>query len=88
MIITYQQKREIGWLWQSIDSKSCPSPLGGEQTGRNPTDRGKQDSKIHLLVDEKGAIVLIYSHLLMRASHNSFFAVQKDIWGNASLSLT
>jgi putative transposase len=55
MIIYYQQEREIGWQWQSIDSKSCPAPLGGEQTGRNPTDRGKQGSKIHLLVDEKGA---------------------------------
>jgi transposase len=55
MVVYYQQEREIGWQWQSIDSKSCPAPLGGEQTGRNPTDRGKQGSKIHLLVDEKGA---------------------------------
>jgi len=55
MIVYYQQEREIAWQWQSIDSKSCPAPLGGEQTGPNPTDRGKQGSKIHLLVDEKGA---------------------------------
>jgi len=55
MVVYYQQEREIGWQWQSIDSKSCPAPLGGEQTGPNPTDRGKQGSKIHLLVDEKGA---------------------------------
>jgi len=51
----YQTEREIGWTWQSIDSKSCPAPLGGEETGRNPTDRGKQGSKIHLMVDETGA---------------------------------
>ena len=55
MVVYYQTEREIGWEWQSIDSKSCPAPLGGEETGRNPTDRGKQGSKIHLLVDEKGA---------------------------------
>jgi putative transposase len=55
MVLYYQTEREIGWEWQSIDSKSCPAPLGGEETGKNPTDRGKRGSKIHLLVDEKGA---------------------------------
>jgi transposase len=60
MVVYYQQEREIGWQWQSIDSKSCPAPLGGEQTGPNPTDRGKQGSKIHLLVDEKGAPLSLY----------------------------
>jgi transposase len=54
MVLYYQTEREIGWEWQSIDSKSCPAPLGSEKTGKNPTDRGKQGSKIHLLVDEKG----------------------------------
>ena len=29
--------------------------MGCEDTGRNPTDRGKQGSKIHLLVDKRGA---------------------------------
>lgn len=51
----YQTAREIGWEWQSIDSKMSPAPLGGEETGKNPTDRGKMGSKIHLLVDERGA---------------------------------
>lgn len=55
MVLYYQTEREIGWEWQSIDSKSCPAPLGGEETGKNPTDRGKRGSKIHLLVDENGA---------------------------------
>ncbi len=55
MVLYYQTQREIGWEWQSIDSKACPAPLGGEETGKNPTDRGKQGSKIHLLVDEQGA---------------------------------
>jgi putative transposase len=29
--------------------------LGGENTGKNPTDRGKLGAKINLLVDERGA---------------------------------
>lgn len=60
MVQYYQTEREIGWEWQSIDSKSCPSPLGGEETGKNPTDRGKRGSKIHLLVDEKGAPLALH----------------------------
>jgi putative transposase len=54
MVLYYQTEREIGWEWQSMDSKACPAPLGGEETGKNPTDRGKRGSKIHLLVDEQG----------------------------------
>lgn len=51
----YGKKRNVKWKWQFLDSKSCPAPLGGEATGRNPTDRGKRGSKIHLLVDKRGA---------------------------------
>lgn len=50
----YQMEREVGWEWQSVDSKSVPAPLGGEKTGKNPTDRAKSGSKIHILVDERG----------------------------------
>ena len=45
----------IGWKWQAMDSKNSPAPLGGEKTGKNPTDRGKRGAKINLLVDERGA---------------------------------
>lgn len=55
MVAFYQAARQVGWEWQSIDSKTAPAPLGGQETGRNPTDRGKQGSKMHLLVDERGA---------------------------------
>jgi transposase len=51
----YNRQRRIRWKWQAIDSKSVPAPLGGEATGRNPTDRGKCGAKIHILVDERGA---------------------------------
>lgn len=55
MVKFYHKRRKIGWKWQAIDGKNCPAPLGGEQTGRNPTDRGKRGSKIHILVDKRGA---------------------------------
>jgi putative transposase len=45
----------ISWKWQAMDSKNSPAPLGGQKTGKNPTDRGKQGAKINLLVDERGA---------------------------------
>ena len=38
-----------------MDSKSSAAPLGGEKTGKNPTDRGKSGAKINLLVDGRGA---------------------------------
>jgi putative transposase len=47
----YARERRIAWKWQSVDSKSVPAPLGGAQTGKNPTDRGKRGSKLHMLVD-------------------------------------
>ena len=51
----YHQRRGIQWTWQALDSKSVAAPLGGEQTGKNPTDRGKLGSKRHILVDGRGA---------------------------------
>ena len=30
----------ISWKWQAMDSKNSPAPLGGEKTGKNPSDRG------------------------------------------------
>jgi putative transposase len=49
----------VGWRWQAMDSKNCVAPLGGEQTGKNPTDRGKLGAKINLIVDERGAPISI-----------------------------
>lgn len=55
----YHQRCRIQWKWQAIDSKSVAAPLGGEKTGKNPTDRGKLGSKRHLLVDARGAPLAI-----------------------------
>ena len=60
MVRYYARKRRIAWKWQSIDSKSVPAPLGGSRTGKNPTDRGKRGSKIHILVDQRGAPLAVY----------------------------
>src|SRR5215208_434692 len=50
-----KQSGGISWKWQAMDSKNSPAPLGGEKTGKNPTDRGKRGAKINLLVDQSGA---------------------------------
>jgi transposase len=60
MVEYYARERSgVGWRWQAMDSKSSPAPLGGEKTGKNPTDRGKRGAKINLLVDERGAPVSV-----------------------------
>jgi putative transposase len=51
----YARTRRVQWRWQAIDSRSCAAPLGGEATGKNPTDRAKRGSKVHILVDQRGA---------------------------------
>lgn len=60
MVKFYNKRRKIKWKWQSIDSKSSPAPLGGSETGKNPTDRGKRGAKLHLLVDQCGAPLALH----------------------------
>jgi transposase len=71
----YARTRRIRWQWQSIDSRSCAAPLGGQATGKNPTDRAKRGSKVHILVDERGAPLAVYVT----------GANRHDKWGAASL---
>jgi len=60
MVKFYARECQIGWKWQSVDSMMSPSPLGGSKTGKNPTDRAKLGSKVHLLVDERGAPLAVF----------------------------
>ena len=60
MVRFYARGRRIQWTWQAVDSRSCPAPLGGEATGKNPTDRAKRGSKVHILVDQRGAPLAVY----------------------------
>ena len=54
-----KERGGVGWRWQAMDSKSSAAPLGGEKTGKSPTDRGKLGAKINLLVDERGAPISV-----------------------------
>lgn len=56
----YHRQRHIKWKWQALDAKACPAPLGGEATGKSPVDRAKRGSKIHLLVDQRGAPLAVF----------------------------
>jgi putative transposase len=56
----YARQRGIQWLFQALDSKTCPAPLGGEATGKSPVDRSKRGSKLHLLVDQRGAPLSVH----------------------------
>jgi len=44
----------IDWSRAAIDSATARSPLGGEATGPNPTDRRKLGTKHHAIVDGRG----------------------------------
>lgn len=59
MIEYYAKHKGIRWRWQCMDSKMVAAPLGGEKTGKNPTDRGKLGSKRHILTDARGAPLAI-----------------------------
>lgn len=75
MVRFYGRTRRVQWTWQAVDSRSCAAPLGGEATGKNPTDRAKRGSKVHILVDQRGAPLAI--HITGANRH--------DKWGAASL---
>ena len=44
----YDKVKGIDWQWQSIDGAMTKAPLGGENTGPNPTDRAKKGTKRYL----------------------------------------
>jgi transposase len=44
----------IDWRRGLIDASFAEAPEGGEDTGPNPTDRGKSGSKHHVLTDARG----------------------------------
>ena len=50
---------EIDWSAAVIDSCSTRALFGGARTGPNPTDRGKNGSKRHLITDGYGTPLAI-----------------------------
>ena len=53
-LVEYDQTKGIVWTWQAVDGTMIKAPLGGQETGPNPTDRAKSGTKRSVLVDAKG----------------------------------
>jgi putative transposase len=53
-LLAYDDLAGIDWSWLSMDGCMTKAPLGGEKTGKNPTDRAKQGVKRSLLVEGHG----------------------------------
>ena len=58
---TYDQLKGLDWEWQSIDAAMTKAPLGGEATGKNPTDRAKIGTKRSLMTEANGIPVAVVS---------------------------
>ena len=57
----YDELKGIDWQWQMMDGSLVQAPVHGQKLcleeeglGRNPTDRGRSGSKIHLHVEQNG----------------------------------
>jgi putative transposase len=53
----YDEWKGLDWEWLSMDGAMTKAPLGGERTGKNPTDRGKLGAKRSLLTEADGVPV-------------------------------
>ena len=53
----YDELKGLDWEWLAMDGAMTKAPLGGERTGRNPTDRGKLGTKRSLLTEANGVPV-------------------------------
>lgn len=53
----YDEWKGLDWEWLAMDGAMTKAPLGGERTGKNPTDRGKQGAKRSLLTEANGVPV-------------------------------
>lgn len=53
-LLQYHVEAGLDFEWQSLDGCITKAPLGGEETGSNPTDRGKSGTKRHLLTEATG----------------------------------
>jgi putative transposase len=53
-VARFDELRGIDWEWLAMDGAMTKAPLGGGNTGRNPTDRGKSGVKRSLLTEGHG----------------------------------
>ncbi|WP_338861952.1 IS5 family transposase (plasmid) [Mycetohabitans rhizoxinica] len=59
MLCRLREHDQIDWERASLDAASVAKPPGGQETGPNPTNRGKLGSKRHLVVDARGVPLAI-----------------------------
>lgn len=53
----FDELKGIDWAWLSMDGAMTKAPLGGEDTGPNPTDRAKSGVKRSVLTEGQGVPV-------------------------------
>ena len=53
-LLELDEKKGLDWAWQCMDGAMTKAPLGGEKTGKNPTDRAKSGVKRSLLTEGHG----------------------------------
>jgi len=53
-LLHYDEKVGLLWTWQATDGTMTKAPLGGEETGPNPTDRAKRGVKRSLQTEGAG----------------------------------
>ncbi len=58
-LLEYDAKKGLAWEWQAMDGAMTKAPLGGQATGRNPTDRGKIGTKRSLLTEGHGIPIAV-----------------------------
>jgi putative transposase len=56
-LLEYDRLKGLDWSWLSMDGCQTKAPLGGKNTGKNPTDRGKLGAKRSLLTEAAGVPV-------------------------------
>jgi putative transposase len=66
----------VGWSQQSVDGSMCKSPLGGDATGPNPTDRGKCGTKRSSLSEEHGYPL---AHVIGGANENDHLLLARTL---------
>ncbi len=53
-LLEYNTDVGLDFEWQSLDGAMTKAPLGGGETGPNPTDRAKKGTKRHLMTEAAG----------------------------------
>ena len=53
-LLHYDTRVGLQWTWQAMDGAMTKAPLGGEETGPNPTDRAKMGVKRSLQTEGAG----------------------------------